>query len=318
MSNYIKIEMEDGKTLTGATLTTSGGGTIAGYDARNGVEVFTSTGEGSGATINVTMGDRALDPASSVLTDPASYGTAGDVGFATTAGTATLSAVIGGGTFDIQVNTDVADGTILSVAVNAAGGYKVGDVITIDVPSGSAINASGGDQLITVVALSDSDLVAPAETDLVYTIDKGGTGYANGDVLFLDIQGSGPANEISWSALIQMTVSNLSGYDDGPFVLVPIDNAWMCGTLNGSNELGPVTGSGIAVFYQEADINNKTANYPGLKVCNITFSGVSTDAQRRIIMENMNSLILQASAAENSQPYLTMPAGVKGVEVSFG
>jgi len=316
MSNYIKIEMEDGKTLTGASLATSGGGTIAGFDARNGVEVFASTGEGSGATINVTMGDRALDPASSVLTDPASYGTAGDVGFATTAGTATLAAQSGGGTFDIQVNTDGADGTILSVAVNAAGAYAVNDVIIIDVPTASAINASGGDQTITVVALSDSDLVAAAETDLIYTIASGGTGYANGDVLFLDIQGSGPANEISWSALIEMTVSGLSGYDDGPFVLVPIDNAWMCG-VNASGKLGPMTGSTITVFYQEYNSNNAAAGYPGVNECTITFSGVSTAAQRKIIMENLNSVIAQASAAENSQPYLTTPAGVKGVEVSF-
>jgi len=315
MSNYIKIEMEDGKALTGATLTTSGGGTIAGYDARNGVEVFASTGEGSGATINVTMGDRALDPGSSVLTNPASYGTGGVTGWATNAATGTgLAAQSGGGTFDIT--TDAAQ-NITDVAVNVAGAYSVGDIITIDVPAGG-INNTLVTQTIVVVALSDSDLVAAAETDLIYTIANGGTGYANGDVLFLDIQGSGPANEIAWSALIEMEVSALSGYDDGPFVLVPIDNAWMCGVLNGSQELGPMTGSGIAIFYQEADINNKLGGYPGLKVCNITFSGVSTAAQRKIIMENLNSLILQASAAENSQPYLTMPAGVKGVEVDFG
>lgn len=318
MSNYIKIEMEDGKALSGSQ-TLTGGGTIAGYDARNGVEIFTSTGEGSGATCNITMGPRQLDPASAVLTNPASYGTGGVTGWNTNAATATgLAAQSGGATFNIT--TDGAQ-NITNVVVNnpgLGGGYAVNDVITIDVPTASGINNSGSDQTIVIIPLVDSDLDAPVITDLVFTVVDGGTGYANGDVLFLDIQASGPANEVSWSAIIEITVSGLTGYDDGPFALVPIDNAWMCGVLNGSNELGPMTGSGIAVFYQEADINNKSGGYPGLKVCNITFSGVSTAAQRKIIMENMNSIILQASAAENSQPYLTMPAGVKGVEVSFG
>ena len=114
MSNYIKIPMEDGTALA-APQTLAGGGTVSGYDARNSVEVFTSTGEGAGATCDITMGDRALDPASSVLTNPASYGTAGDVGFATNATTSTgLAATVGGGTFDIQTNADGAAGTILN------------------------------------------------------------------------------------------------------------------------------------------------------------------------------------------------------------
>ena len=52
--------------------------------------------------------------------------------------------------------------------------------------------------------------------------------------------------------------------------------------------------------------------------CTITFNSTPTAAQRRDIMEDLNSLILQASAAENSQPTLNMRnSGVKGKEVSF-
>ena len=73
MSNYIKIEMEGGTTLTG-TLTPEGGGTISGYDARNGVGIFTSSGQGSGATCNVTLGGRSLDATSVALLDGSNYG----------------------------------------------------------------------------------------------------------------------------------------------------------------------------------------------------------------------------------------------------
>ena len=307
MSNYIKIPMEDGTALTTGALAASsisGGGTITGFDARNGVTVFTQSGEGSGATVDVTMGDRALDPASSVLTDPTSYGTAGQVGFATTAGTATLSAVIGGGTFDIEVNTDGADGTILSVAVNAAGGYKVGDVITIDVPSGSPINASGGDQLITVVALSDSDLVAAAISDLVFTVVDAGSGYANGDVLFLDIQASGPADEISWDAAIEIDVAGLSGYDDGPYIILPVGNV-LCVNPN------PMAASTAVVIYADAQVGG------ALNQASIEFSGITTADERLEITKSLNEVILKANRAENSQPTLVLPNGVQGLQVTY-
>jgi len=308
MSNYIKIEMEDGKTLTGATLTTSGGGTIAGYDARNGVEVFTSTGEGSGATINVTMDGRGLS--SVPLT-----GWGGSVGNGSQSGATTADGTGGSGSGSTDPTFNVVNNaTDLEVTLATPGdNLKVDDVITI------AADTTSGNSRWSVpltYTVTESDLVAATETDLEYTIANGGTGYANGDVLFLDIQGSGPANEIAWSAVIEMTVSGLTGYDDGPFVLIPIDNAWCCG-VNNSGKLGPMTGSTITIIYQEYNANNNQAGYPGADECTITFSGVTTDAQRKIIMENLNSVIAQASAAENSQPYLTMPAGVKGVEVSF-
>ena len=155
MSNYIKIPMEDGTTLTTSALaasTISGGGTITGYTARNGVAVITSSGEGAGATVDVTIGDRALDGASATFTTITNYGTLGDVGFTTNAASDVgLLAQAGGATFDIT--TDAAQ-FITAVALNAVGtGYEVGDVIVIDVPGGANINNSGGAQTISVVAL---------------------------------------------------------------------------------------------------------------------------------------------------------------------
>ena len=303
MSNYVKIPMEDGTALTG-TQTVAGGGTISGWDARNAVEIFTSTGQGSGATCNITMGDRALDPASVVLTNPASYGTAGSVAWATNASTANgLDAQVGGGKFDIT--TDAAQ-NITAVAVDNGGGYLEGDIITIDVPTGSPINNSGGDQTIVVVALSDSDLVAAVVSDLVCTIADGGEGYANNDELFLDIQTSGPADEISWDAVMTITVSGLSGYDDGPYVLLPVGDV-LCMDAN------PMTGSTAVLNYAEAAVGGTSDP----KQAKIIFSGITTAAERLEITQELNAAVLNANQAENSIPTLALPDGVKGLEVSY-
>ena len=76
--------------------------------------------------------------------------------------------------------------SLFSSGVTLVGGGDnliVGDTITIpaDIVSGTSQWSSPLTYVVT-----DSDLVAAAETDLIYTIASGGTGYANGDVLFLD------------------------------------------------------------------------------------------------------------------------------------
>ena len=305
MSNYIKIPMEDGTALA-APQTLESGGTVSGYDARNNVEVFTSTGQGAGATCDITMGDRALDPASAVLTDPASYGTGGVTGWATSATTTSgLAAQAGGATFDIT--TDALQ-NITAVVVNDPGtGYAIGDIITIDVPAGG-INNSGGPQTIVVVALVNSDLAAPVIGDLVFAIaaaGDGGEGYANGDELFLDIQASGPADEISWDAVITIEVSGLSGYDDGPYALLPAGDV-LCVDAN------PMTGSSAVVSYASAQVGASD-----VKQATITFSGITTAAERLSITQELNAAILKANQAENSIPTLVLPTGIEGVEVSY-
>lgn len=308
MSNYIKIEMEGGTTLTG-TLTPEGGGTISGYDARNGVGIFTSSGQGSGATCNVTIGGRVLS--SVPLTGwGGSTGTASGTLPTAATGTGGSGAGTTNPTFTVENNANDAEVTLVGGGDNLI----VGDTITI--PADTVSGTSQWSSPLTYV-VTDSDLAAATVSDLIVTVASGGTGYANGDLLFLDIQASGPANELSWSAVITMQVSGLSGYDDGPFVLVPIDNAWFAGVYDASSGLKPMSGDSIDIYYQWPD-DNKSGTAPMVDKCTITFNSTPTAAQRRDIMEDLNSIILKASAAENSQPTLNMRnSGVKGKEVSF-
>ena len=308
MSNYIKIEMEGGTALTG-TLTPEGGGTISGYDARNGVGIFTSSGQGAGATCNITIGGRVLS--SVPLTGwGGSTGTASGTGATAATGTGGSGAGTTDPTFTVENNATDAEVTLVGGGDN----LKVDDIITI--PADTVSGTSQWSSPLTYV-VTDSDLADATVSDLIVTIASGGTGYANGDLLFLDIQASGPANELSWSAVITMQVTGLTGYDDGPFVLVPIDNAWFAGKYDSATGLKPMSGDNIDIYYQWPDVN-KAGTAPMVDKCTITFNSTPTAAQRRDIMEDLNSLILQASAAENSQPTLNMRnSGVKGKEVSF-
>ena len=307
MSNYIKIPMEDGTTLTTSALaasTISGGGTITGYTARNGVAVITSSGEGAGATVDVTIGDRALDGASATFTTITNYGTLGDVGFTTNAASDVgLLAQAGGATFDIT--TDAAQ-FITAVALNAVGtGYEVGDVIVIDVPGGANINNSGGAQTISVVALADSDLAAAADSDLIFTIVDGGTGYANGDDVYLAMEDPS-GTELAWTAVIDISILGLVGYLDGPYVLLPASNI-LCTTPN------PMTASSpsVIVLYADAQVGGDIKN------ANITFNGITTTAEDIEITQALNTAILKANQAENSQPTLELPTGVSAIDVEF-
>lgn len=308
MSNYIKIEMEGGTTLTG-TLTPEGGGTISGYDARNGIKIFTSSGQGADADCNVTLGGRALSSVPPIGWGGAA-GNASGVGPTAATGTGGSGSGSTDPTFTVLNNAGDAEVTLVTGGDNLI----VDDVITIPADTASPTSQWTAPLTYTV---TDSDLVAATINDVIVTVASGGTGYANGDLLFLDIQTSGPADELSWDAVITMQVTGLSGYDDGPFVLVPIDNAWFAGVYDSSSGLKPMSGDSIDIYYQWPDAN-KAGTAPMIDKCTITFNSTPTAAQRRDIMEDLNSLILQASAAENSQPTLNMRgSGVKGKEVSF-
>ena len=303
MSNYIKIPMEDGTALTDPALgasSISGGGTITGFDARNGVTVFTQSGEGSGATVDVTMGGRALDGASTTLLDGANYSMDVADSAATEAGLLSPS----GASFTITAD---GAGNLTIDSIDAVGaGYEVGDTLTINVPdSVGGINQSGGPGVITLTPpLSDADLATATLGDLTFTVNNAGSGYANGDVLFLDIQASGPADEISWDAAIEIDVDGLSGYDDGPYIILPVGNV-LCVNPN------PMAASEAVVLYADAQVGR------ALNQATITFSGITTADERLEITKSLNEAILKANRAENSQPTLVLPNGVQGLQVSY-
>ncbi len=299
MSNYIKIPMEDGTGLTG-TQTVAGGGTISGYDARNGVEVFTSTGQGSGATVNITMDGRALS--SVPLTGwGGSTATASGAGATAATGTGGTGTGVTDPTFTVENNGGDAEVTL----VGAGDNLIVDDVITIpaDVVSGTS---KWTDPLTYTV--TDSDLEAAVVGDLICTASDAGEGYADGDTLFLDIQASGPADEISWDAVLTITVSGLSGYDDGPYVLLPAGNV-LCTIPN------PMSGSAAVVAY--ANVQGVDAGITSVNKATITFSGITTAAERLSITQELNAAILKANQAENSIPTLVLPTGVQGLQVAF-
>tara|TARA_R110002020_G_scaffold27115_6_gene87359 strand:+ start:5866 stop:6768 length:903 start_codon:yes stop_codon:yes gene_type:complete len=299
MSNYIKIPMEDGTTLTTSALalsTITGGGTITGYTARIGMNVYTSTGEGAGATVNVTMDGRALS--SVPLT-----GWGGSVG--TASGTNPTAATGTGGsgsgatdpTFTVENNATDAEVTLVTPGDN----LKVGDTITIpaDIVSGDSQWSSP----LTYVVTS-SDLVAAVLADLIFTVVNGGTGYANGDLLFMDIADPS-GTEVSWDTMISITVSNLSGYLDGPYVLLPASDI-LCTNPN------PMLLDDAVVLYADAQVGGAAP-----KTATITFNGITTAEERLEITQSLNVAVLQANQAENSQPTLELPIGVRAVNVIF-
>ncbi len=301
MSNYIKIPMEDGTTLTTGALaasTITGGGTITGYTARNGITVYTSTGEGSGATVDVTMGDRKLDNTSAVLMDGANY----TDDFVDTA--ATEAGLLSPGGAEFTITADGA-GNLSIDAITIGGAYEVGDTLTINVPtSGVGINQTGAPGVITLTPLiADSDLKAPLIANLVFTIVDGGESYANGDELFIDIADPS-GTEVAWDAMISITVAGLTGYDDGPYVLLPVGNV-LCTIPN------PMAGSDAVINYADAQVGG------AIKAATITFSGITTAEERLEITQALNVAILHANQAENSQPTLVLPDGVRGLEVDY-
>ena len=313
MSNYIKIPMEDGTGLTTVALaasTITGGGTITGYTARNGVTVYTATGEGTGAIVDITMGDRGVDVTSGVLLDGTNY----TDDFVDSA--ATEAGLLSPGGAEFTITADGAGNLTIDSITSAGTLYSVGGSLKIDVPtSGGGINQTGVAGIITLTpALVDSDLETAVLGDLVFTVANtgpvlhGGSGYANGDEIYFDIA-TPSGTEISWDALIDIEIAGLTNYTDGPYTLVATDNM-LCGPKEVKSDFAHI-------FYKEAQVGAT-----GPKTCTILFrvpdsaGGVSSE-QGEIISQDLNNAILKANQAENSQPTVVWPDGVEAYALAY-